>query len=153
MPSILGMFTPACLCVWPQVRGDRVRLRQLPQDHVRPRGLRHRVLLPLQAAVAPQPDLRRGAPAAGPEPAPQDGAVVIAQLQPGERRRRSVSRTHAHAQSRPAHVPPDAGSRRWSRRMCYHVNDCTLYIYIYTHTHTGSVSSQSIQIQPLSDLY
>lgn len=66
-----------------QVRRHRLGLCQLSQAGLSQRGLRRRVLLPLQTGMAPQPDLRFGPPAEGAVPAhPQQ---PLAQLHAGAR--------------------------------------------------------------------
>lgn len=47
--------------------------------------MRDGVLLPLQTAVAPQPDVRHGAAAEGSDVTAEGFQVLVAQLQPGER--------------------------------------------------------------------
>lgn len=67
-----------------QVCSHSLWLRQLPQNHMWQGGLWDGVLLPLQAAVASEPDVRCGAPGEGPEPATAEPALLFPQLQSGE---------------------------------------------------------------------
>ena len=64
-----------CHCVW---------LCQLPKDHLWAWGLRDRVLLPLQTAVASQPDMWHSTATKGPNLQAEEFQVLLSQLQPRE---------------------------------------------------------------------
>ena len=77
--SVLFLSQLCRHCVW---------LCQLPKDHLWTWGLRDRFLLPLQTAVASQPDVWHGTATAGPAPPAEELQVLVPQLQPRERSRR-----------------------------------------------------------------
>ena len=71
----------------PQLRGDSLRLCGVSQAELRPGGMWHGVLLPLSAAVAPQPDVWPGPTAASPPHVRRHRCLHAVRLQWRTRRR------------------------------------------------------------------
>lgn len=71
----------------PQLRGDSLRLCGVSQAELRPGGMWHGVLLPLSAAVAPQPDVWPGPAAASPPHVRRHRCLHAVRLQWRTRRR------------------------------------------------------------------
>lgn len=70
-----------CHFLFPQLCCDSLRLCRVSQAELWPWGMRHRVLLPLSAAVAPQPDVWPGPASASPPHLRRQRCLYIVRLQ------------------------------------------------------------------------